>query len=86
MGDCLLSTLSKMWYISLAIDFLKIRNTQIYWSNLIKLCNKTHQSGFNDTVNSFENRNSIVKIKEYYKDELSFEFKQFTTNELLKII
>ena len=38
------------------------------------------------TVNSFENHNSIGKIKGYYKDEFSFEFKQFTTNELLKII
>ena len=41
---------------------------------------------FNDTVNSFENQNSIDKIKGYYKDDLSFEFKQFTNNELLKII
>ena len=44
---------------------------------------------FNDTVNSFENHNSIDKIKGYlqgYKDDLSFEFKQFTNNELLKII
>ena len=39
-----------------------------------------------DTVNSFENHDSIGKIKGYYKDKLSFEFKQFTTNELLKII
>ena len=38
------------------------------------------------TVNSFENHNSKGKIKGYYKDEFSFEFKQFTTNELLKII
>ena len=41
---------------------------------------------FNDTVNLFENHNSIDKIKGYYKDDLSFEFKQFTNNELLKII
>lgn len=41
---------------------------------------------FNDTVNSFENHNSIDKIKGYYKDDLSVEFKQFTNNELLKII
>ena len=41
---------------------------------------------FTDTVNLLENNNSIGKIKGYYKDELSFEFKQFTTNELLKMI
>ena len=41
---------------------------------------------FNDTVNSFEKHNSIGKIKGYNKDELSFEFQQCTTNELLKII
>ena len=35
--------------------------------------------------NNLENLNSIGKIKEYSKDELSFEFKQFTTNDLLKI-
>ena len=40
---------------------------------------------FNDTVNSFENRKSKGKIKGYYKDAPSFEFKQFTSNELLKI-
>ena len=39
---------------------------------------------FNDTVNSFENHNSRGKIKRYYKGELSFEFEQSTTNELLK--
>ena len=41
---------------------------------------------FKGTVNSFENQNSVGKIKGYYKDELSFKFKQFTTNELLNII
>ena len=41
---------------------------------------------FKGTVNSFENHNSVGKIKGYYKDDLSFEFKQFTTNELLNII
>ena len=36
-------------------------------------------------LKTFENHNSTGKIKGYYKDELSFEFEQFTTNELLKI-
>ena len=56
-----------------------------YFTNLTKKL-KLKPITFNDTVNSFENHNSIGKIKGYYKDELSFEFKQFTTNELLKII
>ena len=37
------------------------------------------------TLNSFENHNSTGKIKGYNKDKLSFEFKQFSTTELLKI-
>ena len=56
-----------------------------YFTNLTKKL-KLKPITFNDTVNSFENHNSICKIKEHYKDELSFEFKQFTTRELLKII
>ena len=35
---------------------------------------------------NLKNHNSIGSIKGYYKDEISFEFKQFTTNELLKFI
>ena len=56
-----------------------------YFSNLSKKL-KLKSITFNETVNSFENHNYIGKIKGYYKDELSFEFKHFTTNELLKII
>ena len=56
-----------------------------YFTNLTKKL-KLKPITFNDTVNSFENHDSIGKIKGSYKDELSFEFKQFTTNELLKII
>ena len=56
-----------------------------YFTNLTKTP-KLKPITFNDTVNSFENHNSIGKIKQYHKYELSFEFKQFTTNELLKII
>ena len=50
-----------------------------YFTNLTKKL-KLKPITFNDTVNSFENHKSIGKIKGYYKDELSFEFKQFTTN------
>ena len=53
---------------------------QLDWKTEIKTIT------FNVTVNSFENHTSIGKIKVHYKDELSFEFKQFTTNWLLKII
>ena len=35
---------------------------------------------------NLKNHNSIGNIKEYYKDEISFEFKQFATNKLLKFI
>ena len=59
-----------------------------YCTNLTKKL-KLKPITFNDTVNSFENHDSIGKIKGYckgYKGELSFEFKQFTTNELFKII
>ena len=35
---------------------------------------------------NLKNHNSIGNIKGYYKDEISFEFKQFTTNKLLKFI
>ena len=56
-----------------------------YFTNLTKKL-KLKPITFNDTVNSFENHNSICKIKGYYKDEPSFEFKQFTINELLEII
>ena len=45
-----------------------------YFTNLTKKL-KLKPITFNDTVNSFENHNSIGKIKGYYKDELSFEFK-----------
>ena len=47
---------------------------------------KLKPTAFYDTVNSFENQNSVRKIKGNYKDELSFEFKQFTTNQQLKIM
>ena len=56
-----------------------------YFFNLTKKV-KLKAITFNGTVNSFENHNSIGKIKGYYKHELSFELKQVTTNELLKII
>ena len=56
-----------------------------YFTNLTKKL-KLKPITFNGTVNSFGNHNSIGKMKGYYRDELSFEFKQFTTNELLKII
>ena len=56
-----------------------------YFTNLTKKL-KLKPITFNSTVNSFENHNSIGKIKGYDKDELSFKFKQFATNELLKII
>ena len=49
-----------------------------YFTNLTKKL-KLKPTTFNDTVNSFEKGR-------YYKDELSFEFKQFTANELLTII
>ena len=32
-----------------------------------------------NTINSFENHNSIGKIKGYYKDKLFFEINKFTT-------
>ena len=41
---------------------------------------------FDGTVDSIENHNSIGRIKGYYKDELSFEFKEFRNNELLKVM
>ena len=47
---------------------------------MLKYENKTAK-----TLNSFENHNSTGKIKGYTKDELSFEFKQFSTTELLMI-
>ena len=56
-----------------------------YFTNLTKKLGLKHIT-FNDTVNLFENHNPIGKIKAYYKDKLSFKFKQFATNELLKII
>ena len=56
-----------------------------YFTNLTKTL-KLKPITFNDTINSFENHNSIGKIKGYHKDELSFKYKQFTTYELLNII
>ena len=51
-----------------------------YFTNLTKKL-KLKPINFYDTLDSFENSNFIGKIKRYYKDWLSFEFKEFTTND-----
>ena len=63
-------------------DTIKTVNNIILSDNekMFKDENKTAK-----TLNSFENHTSTGKIKRYNKDELSSEFKQFSTTELLKI-
>ena len=41
---------------------------------------------FNGTVDSVENHSSADMIKGYYKDVLSFKFKEFVANESLKVM
>ena len=67
-------------------DEKKVAKTlNYYFTNLTKKL-KLKPITFNDTVSSFDSHDAIRKLKGYYKNELSFEFKQFITNELLKTI
>ena len=56
-----------------------------YFTNLTKKL-KLIVITCNDTVNSVKHPNSIGKIKGFYKDDPSIEFKRITINKLLKII